>query len=193
MTTTLADLRPRLTLEVTEKEREVAKAAKKEFKDLLKQLDDALRLIFDLKDAVVKERPSQEDLKTKYRGRFLRYRRKVQQEFNEYLLQLKDAVERLKPITDSEMAKLRAIIISEFDAVSDGVEAFLSLLGEAERDGFTQKLERICTQLDKRKTSINEIIDSQFIGHVDSDILGRKKISSIKANIHKRIRLLRKI
>ena len=41
-----ADTKPRFTLEVTDREREVAKNAKKEFKQLLKQLDDALKLIF---------------------------------------------------------------------------------------------------------------------------------------------------
>lgn len=193
MTISRANMGPRLTLEVTEKERETAKAAKKEFKNLLKQLDDSLRLIFDIKDAIVKERPTQDDLQNKYRGRLLRYRRKVQSTFNDQLLALKEAIENLSPISDSETSKLREIIVSEFDELSDSVESFLSLLGEAEKEGFTQKLERLCAQLEKRKQSINEVIDNQLFSHIDSDILGRKKVSSLKANIYKRIRLLRKI
>lgn len=193
METKTADLRPRLTLEVSEKEREIAKNSKKEFKALLKDLDDAIQLVFGLKDALIKERPSQETLKNVYRGRLLRYRRKVQDAFNANILKLKAAIERLAPITDSEMAKLREIIVSEFDALSDSIEAFLDLLGNPEREEFTQKIEKVCTQLDSRRKSINDVIDSQLFGHINSDILGRKKVSSIKADIYKRIRLLRKI
>ena len=67
-----AEQGPRLTMEVSERERAIAKAAKKEFKEILKALDKALNVIYDLRDAIVKQRPSQEELENKYRGRLLR-------------------------------------------------------------------------------------------------------------------------
>lgn len=193
MTIHRADRGPKLTIEVTEQERSAAKAAKKQFKKLLKQLDDALDLIFDFKASVVKEHPDQDSLHKTYRGRILRYRRKVQNTFNELLMSIQEHIKGLSSIMDSEMGNLRKLVLSEFDEISDLVESFLETLGETGREGFTQKLEKICTQLEQRKRSINDIIDEQLFNHLDTDILGRTKISSIKANIHKRIRLLRKL
>ena len=188
-----ADLGPKLTIDVTKQERETAKSAKKQFKALLKQLDDAFDLIFDFKDAVVREHPSQETLQSTYHGRILRFRRKVQKTFNALLLELQKEIQNLSSIMDTEMSQLEKVILSEFDEISDLVESFLELLGDAKRDGFTQKLEKLCTQLDQRKGSINDIIDQQLFNHLETDILGKTKISHYKAQIYKRIRLLRKL
>ena len=184
---------PRLTLEVTEKERNVAKSVKKEFKQILKDLDEALKTVFDLRDAVVKERPSKDKLHGDYRGRLLRYRRKIVKVFNKFLKKIKKTLEALNNISDPEMINLRDIIISEFDELSDGVEALLDLLKDVDRDGFTKSLERLCTQMEKRQRSIKSIIDDQLFGHLENDILGKMKISSFLPRIRRRTRILRKI
>ena len=188
-----ADQGPRLTMEVSEDERATAKNAKKEFKEILKELDEALKIIYDLRDAIVQQRPSKNDLQNKYRGRLLRYRKKIVEAFNKLLIRVKKALQSLADILDPDMISLRQIIVSEFDELSDGVEGVLHLLGDVDREGFTKNLERLCTQLQIRNTSINEIIDNQLVGHLEHDILGKMKISSLKARIRKRSRILQRI
>lgn len=182
---------PRFTSEVSENEKTVARSVKKDFKELLKNLDAALKLIYDFKDAIVEEHPSKEDLKNRYKGRVLRYKRKLVQTFNEVLNNLKSTVSSLKDIMDPEMTNLRALIMAEFDELSDGVEGVLDLLDDIDSEGFTKKLERLTTQLQSRKTSIEEIIDNQMMGHLENDILGKMKISSLKTRIIRRTRLMR--
>jgi hypothetical protein len=188
-----ADQGPRLTMEVSERERSLAKAAKKEFKAILKDLDNALEVIFELRDAIVQQRPSKEDLQNTYRGRLLRYRRKITEVFNKLLIRFKNAIESLGDITDPDMANLKKIMIAEFDELSDGVENVLSTLDDVDKEGFTKELERLCTQMQIRSTSINEIIDNRLVNHIDSDILGKMKVSELKTRIIKRTRMLQKI
>ena len=82
---------PQLTMDVSERERALAKVAKKEFKEILKYLERALNIIYDLRDAIVKLSPSQDDLGGKYKGRLLRYRRKIAEIFNNLLERYKPA------------------------------------------------------------------------------------------------------
>ena len=187
-----ADYGPRLTMEVSEDERATAKNAKKEFKDILKELDEALKVIYDLRDAIVQQRPSKDDLKSQFRGRLLRYRRKITEVFNKLLIHIKKALQSLSSILDPDMISLRQIIISEFDELSDGVEGVLHLLDDVDREGFTKNLERLCTQLQRRNISIGEIIDNQLVSHLEHDILGKYKISELRAIIIRRTRLIRK-
>jgi len=188
-----ADQGPRLTMQVSERERSLAKTAKKEFKAILEDLDNALKVIYDLRDAIVQQRPSKEDLESQYRGRLLRYRKKITNVFNKLLMRFKNAVQSLNDITDPDMANLKKIMVSEFDELSDGVESVLKLLDEPGREGFTKELERLCTQMQRRSTSISEIIDNRLFSHIDSDILGKLKVSELKTRILKRTRILQKI
>jgi len=192
MTKIQADQNPRFTIEVSEQEKEAAKALKKEFKDILKELGDAINVIYDLRDAIVQQRPTKEDLKNTYRGRLLRYRRKISTEFNKLFVRLMGAIKSLETVMDPETANLRKIIVAEFDELSDGVEGVLEILGDVDREGFTKNLERLCTQIQRRKTSIDEIIDNQLFSHLEHDILGKYKISCLKTRIYKRTRILRK-
>lgn len=188
-----ADQGPRLTIEVSERERSLAKAAKKEFKEILKDLDDALKIVYDLRDAIVEQHPSKEDLQNTYRGRLLRYRRKITDVFNKLLVRLKKSVQSLNDITDPDMANLKKIMVTEFDELSDGIEGVLVLLNEPAREGFTKELERLCTQLKRRAISISEVIDNRLFNHIDSDILGKLKVSEWRGRIIARTRLLQKI
>jgi len=188
-----SDQGPRLSVEISEQEKAAATRVKTEFARLLKELDDALKVIYDLRDAVVQERPSKEDLKVKYRGRLLRYKRKIILEFNQFLTKLKTTLELIVQISDPDMVRLREIIIAEFDELSDGVESIIDLLKDADREGFTKSLERITTQLDQRRSSIKDIVDNQLFNHIEQDILGRMKISELKHRIRVRARKLQKL
>lgn len=184
---------PRFTTEITETEKRRAKQVKKLFKGILRQMDKSLQTIYDLRDAVVQDRPSKDDLKNKYFGRFLRYRRVITTAFNGLLNNLKVALTALAPINDPEMVKLRGLIVAEFDELSDGVENFLALLGDPDKEGWTKGVERIVAALEKRQQSIRNSIDNQLFGHLENDILGKLKISevSLRARMIKRTRLLR--
>lgn len=188
-----AEQGPRLRLEVTERERAAAKNIKKTFKQIADDLEESLAIIYELRDAIVQERPSKEDLKNKFRGRLLRYKSKIVKAFNTFLEKLKIALQSLSELMDPEMIKLRGLLVAEFDELSDGIEAVIDLLKNPDKEGFTQSLERLCTQLQKRERSIKDLIDSQLIGHLEHDILGKMKISHLKTKIRKRTRLLRKL
>lgn len=190
MTKKIADTSHRFVIEVSEREKQTAKEVKVAFKELLNKLEDSLALLYDFKDSVVKERPSQDDLKNKYNGRILRYKRKIVLFFNDLLYTLKAIIEKLSGIMDPEMRQLRSLIMAEFDELSDGVEGFIDALKNPGKDDFTKNIERIITQLKRRKTSIGEVIDHQMMGHLENDILGKMKVSSLKARMIKRSRLV---
>lgn len=190
---TTAETGPRLTLTVTDTERAVAKEVKDEFKDILKKLDKSVRSITDLKKVIVEKHPSQEDLKNKYRGRLLRYRRKIQKVFNDFLMDVQASLEKLAKISDPDMLRLREILAAEVGELSDGAEAVLDLLQDVERDGFTKTLEQICAQMEKRQKSIKDVIDNQLFGHIDQDVLGKMRISELRFRIMRRARVLKQL
>ena len=119
-----AESGPRMVLDVSDTERSVAANAKEEFKGILKKLDKAILTIADLRDAVVDQRPSKDDLKSKYRGRLIRYRKKIKEVFNDFLSSTKTSLEKLSEISDPEMVRLREILIAEIDEF--GAEGTLS-------------------------------------------------------------------
>jgi hypothetical protein len=183
----------RMVLEISDKERKIAVEVKKDFKNVLRKMDDAIKTVIDLKMAVAEERPSKDDLKTKYRGRLLRYRNKIKKSFNDFLRPTKLSLEKLEKISDPEMIRLREIIIAEIGELSDGAESVMDLLDEADRDGFTKTLEKITAQMEKRQKSIIDVIDSQLTGHIDHDILGKMKISEVKFRIMRRARIIKQL
>lgn len=186
-----ADTGPKMTVDITPSEKEVAKKSKKKFVKSLDLLEKAVDTILDIKEAIASERPSKDDLKNKYRGKFLRYRRKVQDKFNTFLEEIKENLELISKISDPEMIRLREVLIAEIDELSDGAEAVMRLLGEPDRDNFTKTLEQLARQMEKRKRSIKDVIDSQFFSHIDEDILGKMKLSEISNRIKKRSRLVK--
>ncbi|HEC63734.1 MAG TPA: hypothetical protein ENI23_00405 [bacterium] len=188
-----AETGPRMTLVVSDAEQAVAKTVKEEFKKILRKLDKAIKTVTDLRDAIVEQRPDKDELKNKYLGRLLRYRRKVRDMFNDFLSDMKVSLEKLSKISDPDMVKLREIIIAEVGELSDGAEAILDLLDEVDREGFTKTLEQLAVQMEKRQRSIVEVIDSQLFNHIDHDILGKLKISELQFRIKRRARIIKQL
>ena len=188
-----ADTGPRLTLVVTDDERAIAKQIKGDFRKILSKLKVAVKSIVDLRDAIVEQRPSKDELKTKYRGRLLRYRRKIRTVFNDFLSSVKVALEKLDKVSDSDMVKLREIIIAEIGELSDGAEALMDMLDETDRESFTKTIEQIASQVEKREKSIIDVIDNQLFNHIDHDILGKMKISEMQFRIRRRARIVRQL
>ena len=184
---------PKMTLEITERERQVAKNVKKEFKTISRELDEAVKVVLDLRDAIVNQRPTKDDLDKTYRGRLLRYKKKIKEAFNHFLNHTKRTLEAAVEISDPDMVRLREILVAEIGELSDGVEALMDLLGETDRDGFTKTLEQIAAQLEKRQKSIADVIDNQLFNHIEQDILGRMKISEIQNRLRRRARILRQL
>lgn len=184
---------PKMVLDVSDAEKAAAKEIKEDFGKLLKKLDNSVKVIMDLRDAIVEQRPSQEDLKNKYRGRLLRYKRKIQTSFNEFLSGVQASLEKLSKVLDPETMKLREIIIAELDELSDGAEAIMDNLSEVDREGFTKTIEQIASQMEKRQKSIVDVIENQLYNHIEQDILGRMKISTIQTRIRRRKRLIKQM
>jgi hypothetical protein len=188
-----ANTGPRMNVDITPKERVIAKQVKAEFKIILKEMEKAINIVMDLRDALVEERPSKDILKSKYRGRLVRYRSKIRNTFNVFLAHVRDTLHTMDDISDPEMDRLREILIAEIEELSDGVEAMLDLLKESDRESFTQTLEGIAAQLEKRQKSITDVIDSQLFNHIEHDILGKVKVSELQFNIKRRARVLRQL
>ena len=184
---------PKINLQITDSERAIAKEVKEEVKGILKKLDKATKVILDLKDAIIQQRPSKDDLSNKFRGRFLRYGRKITENFNEFLIAIRTTIEKLAEITDPDMMRLKEILVAEVGELSDGVEAILDLLKEPDKEGFTQTLERIAAQIEKRQKSIKDVLDSQLLSHIDQDILGKMKIGDMQFRIRRRARIIKQL
>lgn len=180
-----------MVLDITDAERAVANQIKEDFKKILKKLDTAVKVIVDLRDAIVEQRPKKEELNKKLKPRLLRYRRKIRKVFNEFLTDVKNSLEKLSKVSDPEMIKLREIIIAEIGELSDGAEAMMDLLSETDRESFTKTLETLASQMEKRQKSIVDVIDSQLFNHIDHDILGKMKISEMRFRIKRRARIVR--
>jgi capsid portal protein len=144
-----------------------------------------------LRDAVIQQHPSKKDLTTKYKGRLLRYRRKIIKTFNDLLIDIKSMLEKLSELNDPEMIRLREIIVAEIGELSDGAEAIMDLLDDPSSDVFTKTLEQISAQMEKRHRSISDVIDNQLGNHINHDILGKMRISQMLFRIRKRARIVR--
>ena len=184
---------PKMVLEITDKERQIGKKVKKEFKTIAKELDAAIRVVVDLRDAIVNQRPTKDDLNKAYKGRLLRYKKKIKEAFNHFLAHTKQTLEAALEISDPEMVRLREILVAEIGELSDGVESLMDLLNETDRDGFTKTLEQLTGQLEKRQKSILDVFKNQFEGHIDQDILGKIKISELQHKIRRRVRIVRQL
>ena len=193
MKTSYAETGPRMNLVVTDRERAIAKQIKAGFKQLVDKLDDSVKSIQDLRDAILEQRPSKEDLKSRYSGRLLRYRRKIRDIFNEFLSGVKSSLEALSEISDPDMIRLREIIVAEIDELSDGVESIMDVLKEVDREGFTKTVEQLAAQIEKRQKSIIDVIENQLYSHIDHDILGRMKISDMQFRIRRRARIIKQL
>ena len=186
----IADLGPRLTVVITPEEKELAKNSKAEFKMVLKELKAAIGVILDLRDSILEQRPSKEDLSNKYRGRLLRYKRKITDSFNIFLQHLQTNLGNLAKINDPDMIRLREILVAEVSELTDGIEAILDLIHDVGKDNFTQMLEQLTAQNQKRQHSISDAVANQLFNHLDHDLLGRMRLSQLRFNIQKRSRLM---
>ena len=136
---------------------------------------------------------TKDDLKSKYRGRLLRYKRKIRTVFNEFLSSVKSSLEKIAEISDPDMIRLREIVIAEIGELSDGAEAIIDLLGETDREGFTKTIEQVASQVEKRQKSIIDVIDNQLFNHIDHDILGKMKISDLQFRMRRRARIIKQL
>jgi valyl-tRNA synthetase len=181
---------PRLVVQITPEEKQIARQSKAEFKAVLKELKKAIDVISSLKNAITEQHPSKDDLKTKYAGRLLRYKKRITEAFNVFLTHLQKNLQMLGGINDPDMSRLREVLVSEVSEVTDGVEAILDLLHDVDKDDFTKRLEELTGQLEKRRESIDDAISNQLFNHIDQDLLGKMRISNLRFNLKKRARLL---
>ena len=180
----------RFVFNITPDEIETAKEVKRDFDGILENLDEALKTITQIRDAIIKQHPSQDELIKKYKGRMIRYKRKIIEKFNIVTKNIGISLEKMQKINDPEMLRLRDVLIAEVSEFCDGAQATMDLLEEPGKKDFTQTLEQLTAQMEKRYQAIQDVIDSQIFGHLDYDILGRMKISQMRFNIKKRSRLI---
>lgn len=184
---------PLMFVKITPEETEIAKKIKEEFKVSLDKLKDAFNILKSFKDALTDEHPSKEDLENKYKGRFLRYSRKIRQSFNDFLLPTKSILNMVDKITDPNMERIRSVVIAEISEMSEGIDMVLDLLKDPAQKDFTSTIEELFAQIEKRKVNIHEAVEHQLFGHIDQNILGKLKISSIIFDIKRRKRIIKSL
>lgn len=184
---------PLMTVKITPEETEIAKKIKISFKQSLDLLEIALNDLKNFKDALTQDHPSKEDLESKYKGRLLRYRRKIQENFNSFLIPTKSILNMLDKITDPSMERVRGVIIAEISEMSEATNKLLSILKDPSQNDFTSNIEELFEQINKRKDNIDEAVEHQLFGHIDQNILGKLKISSLVLEIRKRKRIIKSL
>lgn len=182
-----------MTVPISDAEKSIAIKVKDSFGVALNDLLTAVDIVTDLRDAVVSEQPTPDDINKKYKLLFKKYKHDIIEGFNSALIKVKSALELLSEIIDPDMMRLREIIITEVGELSDGAEKIMDTLDESEKDDFIKKIEYIATQMEKRERSVIEVIETQLFGHIDHDILGRMKISDIRIRIMKRASAIRSL
>ena len=182
----LADNGSMMTVAITEKEKDIARKVKEDFSEALHSLVGSIDTVADLRDAVVSQAPTAEDIKDDYKLKFKQYKAVIMESFNKSLVKMKSSLELMAGILDPDMMRLREIIIAEVSELSDGAEAIMDALDESDKDDFIKKIEYVTNQMEKRERSVTEAIESQLFGHIDHNILGRMKISEVRYRIMKR-------
>ena len=156
---------------ITPEEMLIAKKSKKELKESIKELESAVKLITKFKDAIITQKPDKATLKNQYSGRLLRFKRKIFETLNIFLKHINAILILMNKITDPDMDRLKNVLLAEINELSDGTE------------NFSTSVEQLTAQIQKRLHSISEVVDNQIYHHIDTDILGRSRIGSVKISI----------
>ena len=104
---------PMMSVTITDEEKETAGRVKAEFSIVLKDIEKAIDIVADLRDALVTQTPTPDDISKLYRIKLRKYKMVILKAFNTALIRVKTTIETMSEIMDPEMIKLREIIIAE--------------------------------------------------------------------------------
>lgn len=176
---------PTYSVEISDEEKKQALRTRDEFEKVVKLLEAAFEKLESVRDLLDQYKDSSHFKQIK--DLFIRYKHKIVHLFNDFLDQLQICLEQTNnTLTDTEMDSIRDTIVEEVRELRDGVVQISVELETPEAPEFIESFTEICNRLDKRKTSLIEIINDHLFSHIDYDILGRIKLGSEKIRLSKK-------
>lgn len=166
---------PVYSVNITEDEKKQAATTRDNFKHLLKFMEDAFEHLYILDNALEGIGDTKNFISL---GKlFSQYKRKTQKLFNVFIKHLEQAlIELNNTISDSEMERIRDVIVSEVREIRDGVLDLLDLLDNPEDKTFIQDFRSTVERVGRRADSLREVITDQLFSHIDHDIMGQIRL-----------------
>lgn len=163
------------SLPVSEKEKELATAVRKEFEEVLKNLEEFdryIKVFFDhLDDLNDKTDMAAINMLMK------KYERKLKVKFNDFLSKLGDSLTHYNTmLSDTEMDNLRDLIIECAKGMRSVLVALLKIFGKVRDPDFVTEAKAIYPSMSKSIEQMRRMIKIDLFGHIDGDILGRIRI-----------------
>jgi hypothetical protein len=198
----LANL-PQRASEISEEEKEAAKKVLKAFKEFLhalwsaKQHDDRLINVFekneDTDPTALFEirhllRRFQKEVKEKYTKLIFMFAGKKDEDMK---LIEKGIIHLLQPLEkDTKTRQIKIAMQDAMQQLSEFVEEFLELFENFNDKDQIKNIISVSKKSEKIIKSIENVIEKQMRPHFEKNILGTKKIGSIRGRIRRRARLI---
>jgi hypothetical protein len=198
----LANL-PQRASEISEEEKKAAKEVLKAFKGFLhalwaaRQHDDRLINVFEKNEetdpAALFEirhllRRFQKEVKDKYTKLIFMFAGKKDENME---LAEKGIIHLLQPLEkDTKTRQIKTALQDAMQQLSEFVEEFLELFEDFNSKDQVKNIITVSKKSEKIIQSIENIIEKQMKPHFEKNILGTKKIGSIRGRIRRRARLI---
>jgi len=202
MVTKLANL-PQRASEISEEEKQAAKEVLKAFKVFLhalwsaRQHDERLINVFEKNEgadtAALFEirhllRRFQKEVKDKYTKLIFMFAGKKDENME---LVEKGLIHLLQPLEkDTKTRQIKSALQDAMQQLSEFVEEFLELFEDFNSKDQIKNIISVSKESEKIMQSIENIIEKQMRPHFEKNILGAKKIGSIRGRIRRRARLI---
>lgn len=171
---------PAFTLPVSEQEKEVAESLRKEFEDMLKELErfsTYLLVFFDHVDDL----EGSEDMSS-ISPLLKRYEKKLKTKFNSFMVQLEDGLHHYNDgFSDTELDNIRDLIIENTKNMRKGLIELMRAFGKAGDPDFLGNAKDAYAVIASAIDQVRFLIREELFTHIDYDILGRIRLGVAQA------------
>jgi len=168
---------PALSLPVTDKEKQNARAIRNGFENVLRKQDgfiDYLNVLFDQLD-VLDEKAGLGSISPLLK----RYEHKMRKVFNSYINSLSNAVSVYeRNFSDSELDNIRDLIIENVRNMRQEVIDLLVLMKDVSDSEFVPEAKKSYEGILNAAEQIENTIRDEWFSHIDYDILGKIRLGS---------------
>jgi phytoene dehydrogenase-like protein len=168
---------PAFSVPVSNEEKKAAERLRKEFEDILKELEKCSRYLlvfFDHTDDFTDDQ-SLDGLAPLMK----RYEKKLKQKFNNFLEALERGLEHYnESFSDTELDNVRDLIIEHVKSVRKGLIAIIDLFARLEDPEFVEAAQKAYQEISSSIERVDFVIREELFDHIDYDILGRIRIGS---------------
>lgn len=171
---------PAFALPVSNQEKAIAEALRKEFDDMLRELERFSRYLLVFFDHADNFEGS-EDMST-LSPLLKRYERKLKKKFNFFLAQLEDGLNHYNDsFSDTELDNIRDLIIENTKNMRKGLLDLLRSFEKADDPDFLGNAKEAYASISSAVEQIRFLIREELFTHIDYDILGRIRLGISQA------------